>query len=94
MVRVLLEFVGREFLELCLDLDQVLPGARPVRLATRKMCVSTAIAGTPNAVLSTTLAVLRPTPGSASSASRLCGTSPLCRARELPTARRRSSPSC
>ena len=41
----------------------VLPGARPVRFATRKMCVSTAIVGSPKAVLSTTLAVLRPTPG-------------------------------
>ena len=47
------------------------PGASPVRLATRKMWVSTAIVGSPKAVLSTTLAVLRPTPGSASSASRV-----------------------
>ncbi|ODT90147.1 MAG: hypothetical protein ABS82_16995 [Rhodanobacter sp. SCN 67-45] len=53
-----------------------LPGASPVRLATRKMCVSTAMVGSPKAVLSTTLAVLRPTPGSASSASRVRGTSP------------------
>ena len=49
----------------------VLPGASPVRLPTRKMCVSTAIVGSPNAMLSTTFAVLRPTPGSASSASRV-----------------------
>ena len=49
----------------------VLPGARPVRLPTRKMCVSTAMVGSPKAMLSTTLAVLRPTPGSASSASRV-----------------------
>ncbi|KAG1435225.1 hypothetical protein G6F57_021218 [Rhizopus arrhizus] len=48
----------------------------PVRLDTRKMCVSTAMVGWPNAVFSTTLAVLRPTPGSDSSASRVCGTSP------------------
>ena len=39
--------------------------------ATRKMCVSTAIVGSPKATLSTTLAVLRPTPGSACSASRV-----------------------
>ena len=52
------------------------PGARRVRFATRKMCVSTAIVSSPNAVLSTTFAVLRPTPGRASSASRSRGTSP------------------
>ena len=54
----------------------VFPGARPVRFETRKMCVSTAIVGSPKATLSTTFAVLRPTPGSASSASRLRGTCP------------------
>ena len=42
------------------------------------MCVSTAIVGCPNAVLRMTLAVLRPTPGSASSASRSAGTWPPC----------------
>ena len=52
------------------------PGARPVRLATRKTWVSTAIVGSPNATLSTTLAVLRPTPGRACWASRERGTSP------------------
>ena len=46
----------------------------------RKMWVSTAMVGSPNAMLSTTLAVLRPTPGSASSASRERGTSPPCSA--------------
>ena len=48
----------------------------PVRLATRKMWVSTAIAGSRNQVLSTTFAVLRPTPGRLSSAARDDGTSP------------------
>ena len=43
------------------------------------MCVSTAIVGWPKAVFRTTLAVLRPTPGSASSAARSAGTSPACR---------------
>ncbi len=42
----------------------------PVRLATRKMWVSTAMVAWPNAVLRMTLAVLRPTPGSSSSAAR------------------------
>ena len=51
-----------------------MPVASPVRFPTRKMCVSTAIVGSPKAMLSTTLAVLRPTPGSASSASRERGT--------------------
>src|SRR5262245_8382803 len=56
----------------------VLPVAMPVRLPTRKMWVSTAMVGSPKATLSTTLAVLRPTPGSASSASRVRGTAPPC----------------
>ena len=42
------------------------------------MWVSTAMAGTPKAVFSTTLAVLRPTPGRRCSASRSRGTSPPC----------------
>ncbi|MCY1247300.1 hypothetical protein D9M72_606190 [compost metagenome] len=46
----------------------------PVRLLTRKICVSTAMVGWRKAVLSTTLAVLRPTPGRASRSSRLSGT--------------------
>ena len=56
----------------------VLPTARRVRFATRKMCVSTAMVGSPKAVFSTTLAVLRPTPGSASNAARSRGTAPSC----------------
>ena len=54
------------------------PGASPVRFATRKICVSTAIVIWLKAVFKTTFAVLRPTPGSASSASRSAGTSPPC----------------
>ena len=46
------------------------PGASPVRLPTRNTCVSTAMVGSPKATFKTTLAVLRPTPGSASSAAR------------------------
>ena len=56
----------------------VLPGAMPVRLPSRKICVSTAIVASPNATFSTTFAVLRPTPGNASSAARSRGTSPPC----------------
>ena len=56
----------------------VFPGASPVRLATLKMWVSTAMVGSPNAVLRITLAVLRPTPGSASSAARVLGVCPPC----------------
>ena len=40
-----------------------MPTASPVRLPTRKMWVSTAMVGSPKAMLSTTFAVLRPTPG-------------------------------
>ncbi len=61
----------------------VLPGASPVRLATRKTCVSTAIVGSPKATLSTTLAVLRPTPGRVCSASRVRGTWPPCRSTRM-----------
>ena len=50
--------------------------ARPVRLETRKMCVSTAKVSAPNALFITTLAVLRPTPGRLVSTSRSAGTSP------------------
>ena len=56
-------------------------GWRRGRHACRRRCV-----GSPNATLSTTLAVLRPTPGSASSASRSRGTSPPC-ARSAPAQR-------
>ena len=55
-----------------------LPTAKPVRLPTRKIWVSTAIVGCPNAVFSTTLAVLRPTPGKASKSALLSGTMLLC----------------
>src|SRR5512139_1608118 len=48
----------------------------PRRLLTRSTCVSTAMAGTPNALPSTMLAVLRPTPGSVTSSSSVRGTSP------------------
>src|SRR5215217_5605423 len=41
----------------------VSPGASPVRLLTRNTWVSTAMVGSPKATLRTTLAVLRPTPG-------------------------------
>ncbi len=54
----------------------VVAGASRVRLATRKIWVSTAMVGWPKAVFRITLAVLRPTPGSASSAARSAGTSP------------------
>jgi len=81
VVRVLAEFLRNELEELVLDFAYVLAGSEPVRLATRKMCVSTAMVGWPKAVLRITLAVFLPTPGSASSASRDCGTSPPCRSR-------------
>ena len=42
------------------------------------MCVSTAMVGAPNTMFRMTFAVLRPTPGSDSSASRSLGTSPPC----------------
>ena len=79
-MRVQHVLVRHDLEQLQLDLERVLPGARPVRLPMRKICVSTAMVGSPNAMLSTTLAVLRPTPGSASSASRVRGTCPPCSA--------------
>ena len=53
--------------------------AMPIRLATRSTCRSTGSPGTPSAWPSTTFAVLRPTPGSSTSASMLAGTCPPCR---------------
>ena len=50
------------------------PTAKPVRLPTRKIWVSTAMVGCPKAVFNTTFAVLRPTPGKASKSLRLSGT--------------------
>ena len=81
------DFGGVTFMSFISTSSGSLPGAIPVRLPTRKTCVSTAIVSFPNATLSTTLAVLRPTPGSASSASRDRGTLPPCSA----TRRRDSS---
>ena len=52
--------------------------SRPV---TRITCVSTGNPGTPNALPSTTLAVLRPTPGNVTSESIVSGTSPSKRSR-------------
>jgi hypothetical protein len=75
--RRLQEFLlGTNFSSFCSTTSTFLPGAILVRFETRKMWVSTAIVGSPKAVFSTTLAVLRPTPGRASSASRARGTSP------------------
>ncbi len=48
--------------------------AMPIRLATRSTCRSTGSPGTPSAWPRTTLAVLRPTPGSSTSASIVLGT--------------------
>ena len=74
---------GTTFISLSSTARTSLPGASPVRLATRKMCVSTAMVGSPKAVLSTTFAVLRPTPGRLSSASRERGTSPAYRSSRI-----------
>ena len=52
------------------------PVVGPILAATRKTCVSTGIAGTPNDFIRTTLAVLRPTPASSMSSSRVFGTLP------------------
>ena len=71
-------FSGTRFSRLSSTASTSLPGARPVRLETRKIWVSTAMVGSPNATFSTTLAVLRPTPGNSSSASRSFGTWPPC----------------
>src|SRR5690625_2127461 len=49
--------------------------------ASLPTCVSTAMAGTPNSTPRTTLAVLRPTPGSSMSSSRVPGTCPPCLSR-------------
>ena len=55
-------FSGTTFSSFLFHFFNFFPGARPVRLETRKICVSTAMVGSPKATFSTTLAVLRPTP--------------------------------
>ncbi len=55
------------------------PGGQPGAVRNAKDRVSTAIVVSPKAILSTTFAVLRPTPGNASSDSRSAGTCPPCR---------------
>mmetsp|Transcript_25862 Transcript_25862/g.82289 ORF Transcript_25862/g.82289 Transcript_25862/m.82289 type:complete len:253 (+) Transcript_25862:1757-2515(+) len=54
------------------------------RCARRWMCVSTGKAGIPKACDMSTLAVLWPTPGSASSSAKVRGTSPPCRSTRRP----------
>ena len=63
-------------------------------IATRKMWVSTANVPSPNAAFSTTFAVLRPTPGSACSSSRVRHLSGMAFDQRLATGRPRSSPWC
>ena len=58
---VMREFPGRELDQRILHGPRFSPTAIRVRLATRKMCVSTAIVGSPKIVFRTTFAVLRPT---------------------------------
>ena len=53
------------------------------RCASRWMCVSTGNAGTPKACAITTLAVLCPTPGSASNSANVRGTCPPCCATKI-----------
>jgi hypothetical protein len=78
VVRILAKFRRHELDELALDFVHILARCKAGAVGDRKMCVSTAMVGWPKAVLRTTLAVLRPTPGKASSASRDSGTSPPC----------------
>src|SRR5947209_7218512 len=61
----------------------LLPLVSPQRAASRWTWVSTGKAARPNAWLSTTEAVLWPTPGSASRASSVRGTSPPCSAARI-----------
>ena len=57
---------GNDFQQAFLHLEGDFPGASPVRFPRRNRCVSTAMVGSPKMMFKTTLAVLRPTPGSAS----------------------------
>jgi len=66
----------REPHQVVFDFARRLAAAQRNAVGDRKTWVSTASVGSPKATLSTTLAVLRPTPGKASSASRSFGTSP------------------
>jgi hypothetical protein len=69
---------GVTFISFGLDLEHVLARAPIPCVGNRNTCVSTAMVSSPNATFITTFAVLRPTPGSASKASRVFGTWPPC----------------
>ena len=60
----------------CSTLTGSVSSVQPKRRASRPKWVSTVIPGMPNALPSTTLAVLRPTPGSSTRSVRRGGTSP------------------
>ncbi len=79
-MRVALVMLRHDLLEAAFDFQRVLARRQIGAVADPENMVSTAMVGSPNATFSTTLAVLRPTPGSSSSASRSFGTSPPCRA--------------
>ena len=59
-----------------LDLERVLARREPGAVGDAEQVRVDGDGRLPKAMLSTTLAVFRPTPGSVSSASRVCGTSP------------------
>ena len=72
MVGVVPILLGHDALEQVeLDVERRLARREAGAVRTRKMWVSTAMVGSPKAMLSTTFAVLRPTPGRAS-APRAC----------------------
>ena len=69
-------FSGNAFDQLGLNLIDVLAGRHAGAVAEAEDMGIDAIVGWSNAMLRTTLAVLRPTPGSLTSSSRVCGISP------------------
>lgn len=71
------QVLGETLLKLCFGLQGCFaPTVRPMRLLTLNTWVSTGITSLPKSTAATTLAVLRPTPGSLSSCSTVSGTTP------------------
>ena len=65
MVGILFKGAGNVAQQLLLDFQHVFTFGDTGTVRNAKICVSTAIVGWPKAVFKITLAVLRPTPGSA-----------------------------
>ena len=63
----------RKTFDYCIFFGSLIPSTSPIRLQSRMQCVSVTIAGLPKTSPMIRLALLRPTPGSFKSASKVVG---------------------